>query len=238
MLILESELSLPQTLQYHETLNPAIWDHEGNMKDDVRQALLKVADNFIETLKPSIDESMIHDVCLTGSNANFNYTSGSDCDLHIMIRYPERDKKVYEDFALAKKTVWNSQYKVSIHGFPVEVYPQPLDENIVKGSGWFSLSRNTWIEKPEHLDNVDVANPVILSIANKFAKQVDFVIEYKVNDLSVLHRLGEKIWGLRDQQKNGEFSAKNLAFKELRNSGYTDKYIKYIQEIQNKHMSI
>lgn len=238
MLLLESELSLPQTLQYHETLNPAIWDQYGDMKPDVRQALLHIADNFIESLAPSITKGMVRDVCLTGSNANYNYTPGSDCDLHVMIDYPTKDTKIYEDFALAKKTVWNNQYKVSIHGFPVELYPQNANEGLVKGSGWFSVTKNAWISKPVHNEKVDVNDPSILHVANKVAKQVDFVVEYNVTDLSVLHRLGQKIWGLRDQQKNGEFSVNNLAFKELRNSGYTDKYIKYMQEIQNKHLSI
>lgn len=237
MLILESFLSLPQTLQYHETLNPAIWDHEGEMKPDVRQALLHIADNFIESLEPSITKGMVKDVCLTGSNANFNYTQGSDCDLHVMIDYPHKDSKLFEDFAQAKKTVWNNQYKVSIHGFPVEIYPQNANEGIVKGSGWFSITKNEWISRPTH-ESVDVNNPSIIHAANKVAKQIDFVLEYKVTDLSVLHRLGQKIWGLRDQQKNGEFSVNNLAFKELRNSGYTDKYIKYMQDIQNKSLSV
>ena len=235
MIILESKFTLPQTLQYHQDLNVALFDHYGDIKPDVRNALLRIADNFIETLAPSIDKSMIGDVFLTGSNANYNYTSGSDCDLHIMIRYPS---KIYEDFALAKKTVWNTQYHVSIHGFPVEVYPQDINEQIVDGSGWYNLTRNEWHQKPVHQDHVDLSNPSIKKTAEKIGKEIDFAIQYNVGDMNILHRLGTKIWGLRDQNKNGEFSVNNLAFKELRNSGWTDKYIKYMQGIQNKELSI
>ena len=235
MNIVESTMSIP-TLQYHDEMNIAIWDADKKMKPDVRDALLRVADNFIESLNPFIDSSMISDVCLTGSNANFNYTSGSDLDLHILIRFPK--EKIYEDFAQAKKTTWNTTYKVSIHGFPVEIYPQNADENVVKGSGWYSITHDKWLTEPIHQNNVDVTNPEIINIANKLARQIDFVIDYKVTDLPVLHRLGETIWGLRDQAKNGEFSIRNLAFKELRNNGYTDKYIKYAQTVQAQHLSI
>jgi hypothetical protein len=235
MLILESSYALPQTLEYHEVLNPAIWDADEQMKDDVRHALLRVADNFIETLKPTIDESMIEDICLTGSNANYNYTTGSDCDVHIMIRFPE---KIYEDYALAKKTVWNNQYHVSIHGFPAEIYPQDAKEKIVDGSGWYSITKAQWIQKPVHQENVDVTNPAIIQVANKIGKQIEFVTKYNVSDLKTLHHLGTKIWGLRDQAKRGEFSINNLAFKELRNNGLTDKYIKHMQEIQSKQLTL
>lgn len=235
MIILESKFTLPQTLQYNENLNPALFDHYGEIKPDVRNALLRVADNFIETLAPAIDKSMVENVFLTGSNANYNYTSGSDCDLHIMIRFPS---EIYEDYALAKKTVWNTQFHVSIHGFPVEVYPQNVNEEQVDGSGWYNLTTNQWAQKPVHQDNVDVNNPSIKKVAEKIGKEIDFSIKYNVKDLNTLHRLGTKIWGLRDQAKNGEFSVNNLAFKQLRNSGWTDKYIKYMQGIQDKELSI
>lgn len=235
-----SDFVLPlneNTLEYHTELNPAIFGDGDKMKPDVRNALLKVADNFVETLAPYITAGMVTDVCLTGSNANYNYTKGSDCDLHIMIQYPKTDA-MYQDFALAKKTVWNSQYKVSIHGFPVEVYPQDNTESPVAGSGWYSVTKDQWIVEPVHQSNVDVANPAIATIADKYAREIDFAIRYKTTDMTVLHRLGEKIWGLRDQAKNGEFSLHNLAFKELRNRGYTDKFIKYSQEVQAKDLSI
>lgn len=235
MILIESKFTVPQTLQYHEDLNPALFDAEGRMKEDVRNAFLRIAENFVETLAPSIDKSMIGDVFLTGSNANFNYTPGSDCDIHIMVRYPSQ---IYEDFALAKKTVWNNQYHVSIHGFPAEIYPQDASEQIVDGSGWYNITRDEWFKKPVFQTSVDVSNPSIKKVAEKVGKEIDFAIQYNVTDLNSLHRLGTKIWGLRDQSKNGEFSVNNLAFKELRNAGWTDKYIKYMQNIQNKELSL
>lgn len=233
--MLESDFSVPSSLQYHDKLNPAIWNPDQTMKSDVRDAMLKSANAFIEELAPNITPEMVKDICLTGSNANYNYTIGSDCDVHIMIDFPD---KMYEDFALAKKTVWNKQYHVSIHGFPVEMYPQSAKETIVSGSGWYSIKSNRWLTQPVHHDDVDVTNPAIIQTANKIGRQIQFVIEYNINDMRVLHRLGEKIWGLRDQATNGEFSINNLAFKELRNAGWTDKYINYMNDVQSKLLSI
>lgn len=235
MFLLESEFSIPQSLQYHDELNPALFDHNGKLKEDVRNALLKVAENFIESLSPMIDKGMVHDVFLTGSNANYNYTAGSDCDLHIRFAFPS---EIYEDYVQAKKTVWNNRFHVSIHGFPVELYPQNINEKIVEGSGWYNVTKDQWLQYPVHQKDVDIHNPAINELAEKVAKQIDFVIKYKVVDLNVLHRLGQKIWGLRDQANKGEFSIRNLAFKSLRNAGWTTKYIDYLQHIQNKQMSI
>ena len=234
-LLIEATLAIPHTLEYHDGLNQVVFDESGKMLPDVRDALMKVAKNFIETMSPFIEWSDVSDVCLTGSNANYNYTPGSDLDLHIMCHF---ENKMAEDYAQAKKTVWNNQYKVSIYGFPVEVYPQNKTDTFVTGSGWYSITDDKWLSQPEHLDHVDVGNPVITQIAEKFAKQIDFVVEYHVSDLAVLHRLGEKIWGLRDQKDSGEFSVRNLAFKELRNNGFIDKYRKYINEVETNQMSI
>ena len=39
-------------------------------------------------------------------------------------------------------------------------------------------------------------------------------------------------------QKGGEFSLENLAFKELRNQGYLDKFSDHITKLQDKQLSL
>ena len=66
-----------------DKLNPKIWDKEQNMKSDVRKTLLKIADDYFESLEiPGVD---IEDVTMTGSLANYNWSKYSDIDLHILI---------------------------------------------------------------------------------------------------------------------------------------------------------
>ena len=80
------------TLQYHKELNPKLW--KSNILDtEVAQKLLKIADLWSEFSK--IPKHAIRDILLVGGNANFNYTSYSDIDLHILI-----DKSQYENCKL------------------------------------------------------------------------------------------------------------------------------------------
>jgi len=81
-----------------DELNPKIWDKEQNMKSDVRKTLLKIADDYFESLEiPGVD---IEDVTMTGSLANYNWSKYSDIDLHILIDYEEMpmDETLIEDF--------------------------------------------------------------------------------------------------------------------------------------------
>ena len=66
-----------------DELNPKIWDEDQKMKSDVRKTLLKIADDYFESLElPKVD---IEDVTMTGSLANYNWSKYSDVDLHILV---------------------------------------------------------------------------------------------------------------------------------------------------------
>ena len=54
------------------------------MREDIRKKLLEVSDDFIETFGV---EFFIHDIVLTGSLANYNWSQYSDVDLHILIDF-------------------------------------------------------------------------------------------------------------------------------------------------------
>ena len=55
-------------------------DGEFSMRGDIRKSLLKISDNFIKTLGV---EFFIHDVVLTGSLANYNWSQYSLSLIHI-----------------------------------------------------------------------------------------------------------------------------------------------------------
>ena len=78
-------------LSIKKELDQSIWDDE-KLKPLVRDRLLKIASDFVEYLEV-LDEDNIEDIRLTGSLANYNYTSYSDIDLHIIIDF----KDVNED---------------------------------------------------------------------------------------------------------------------------------------------
>ena len=75
-----SELKL--TLRSHEKLNPALWSDQ-KLDPEVWRSLNKISKEWANFA--NIPASAIRDVILTGGNANFNYTSQSDIDLHLVV---------------------------------------------------------------------------------------------------------------------------------------------------------
>jgi hypothetical protein len=59
------------TLQYHDQLNPNLWENN-KLKEDVRNKLIQIADVWSKFSK--IPAEAIEDVLMVGGNANFNYT--------------------------------------------------------------------------------------------------------------------------------------------------------------------
>ena len=75
-------MSIKLSLQYHDELNPKLWD-KNDLKEDVRQKLLEIAKKWQEFAK--IPDSAVHDIVITGGNVNRNYTDLSDIDVHFLI---------------------------------------------------------------------------------------------------------------------------------------------------------
>jgi predicted nucleotidyltransferase len=65
------------------------------MKEEIREPMLKIASNFIEGLPFDVK---IEDITLTGSLANYNWSSYSDVDLHIIVDF----SKIDENYDLVK----------------------------------------------------------------------------------------------------------------------------------------
>ena len=59
---------LNEALELHDTLNPLLWDNQ-NLKEDVKQSLVEIANNFIDNLGFPID---VIDIRFLGSNASYN----------------------------------------------------------------------------------------------------------------------------------------------------------------------
>ena len=80
-----------KSFETKDTLSNEIFDESKDgfkMKEGVRSRLLEIADDFVESFGV---EFFIHDVVLTGSLANFNWSEFSDVDLHVLIDMGEID---------------------------------------------------------------------------------------------------------------------------------------------------
>ena len=116
------------------------------MKEEVRAALLLIANEFLDYLKIDVD---VIDITVTGSYANYNYTPYSDIDLHLVIEFSDitSNEELIEGFMSAKKSYWNDKYDITIDGIEVEIYPQDANELHVS-SGVYSIDNDEWVIEP------------------------------------------------------------------------------------------
>lgn len=247
---LETDKKIVKSFEPKESLSDQIFegsDGDFSMRDDIRKRLLQISDNFIESL--SI-EFFIHDIVLTGSLANYNWSNYSDVDLHILIDFDEigDDKnsnsvinhKIFKEFFDAKKNVWNEAHNIKIKGYDVELYVQDVDEEHVS-SGVYSILHNKWVVEPKR-DSPNIDDRKILQKGEEYAKKIDKLVKLgsKKDIIPEIDSLRKKIKEFRQcgLESGGEYSYENLTFKLLRRNGYMGKLLKLKTKITDKKLSI
>jgi len=166
------------SFKVRESLNPKIWkkiDGTVKMNPEVRAALLDIANDFIEYLKVEI---VVTDVIMTGSLANFNWSSFSDIDLHIVAdfsQFPEEQLDLYKELFNLKKTLYNDKHDITIFGYDVELYVQNETESHFS-SGVYSVLFDEWSNKPKK-ENVKIDTSLIKTKTNQWMDIIDGVIE-------------------------------------------------------------
>lgn len=228
------------SIRMNDTLNPLIWDSNGEMKPEVRKALLLNAKRFIEF--SDIENLDFIDVILTGSMANYNYNDISDLDVHIILDFSQisENKDFVGDFFRLKKALWTDRLPIQVKGHDVEMYFQDSAEPH-HSSGIFSLTKNEWNRKPiKKIINIDSANVQLKSA--DFMNAIDDLETDKDEKvfLKKHEQIKDKIKKLRQSglDTGGEFSSENLAFKVLRNTGYLGKMVDMKNDYLTKELSL
>lgn len=225
-----------------DELNPKIWDDsskENNMKSNVRKALLKISEEFIDFLG---DDVFVEDIVLMGSLSNYNWSKYSDFDLHVMIDFSQYEKQseLYKELFDLKKQVFNEKHNIKIFGYDVELYAQDSEESYYS-SGVYSIMDDEWVSKPKkvkfNLDK-DVLKSKIKCWTDKIESSIDDA--KKSNDIKKLKSLKEKLKTYRKSGlgKEGELSYENLTFKYLRRSGHIGDLMDSLNQIKDKELSI
>lgn len=227
----------------HKELHNNFW-FDGKLDPIVRDKLLEIANNFYNSTR---FEAEIKDIQLTGSIANYNYHDLSDLDVHILIDFAEvnpEDPNIVKQAADGKRWIWNKQHNIYIRGNEVELYIQQYDEPHT-ASGLYSLTNDAWIVEPSYKEPQTDPKDVKMK-ANSFKSEIDNLenelAEVDDNDEAKLiaNRLAELRGKIMRMRKDAfiagkdEFSTENLAFKELRNSGYMEKVIDLSSEAYDK----
>jgi hypothetical protein len=215
-----NEIAAP--VEKHTVLNPKLWEHD-RLKSDVRGALLRIAEDFIKFVEVPVD---VEDIVIYGGNVNYNYTAHSDIDLHLVVDYSTVEcERTIDELFDSKRKLYKEKYNIQVHGIPVELYVEDINETPVSSS--YSVLRGEWIKKPSldmpEWDHKKVAHMVAVW-------QVIIQHAIRTADLKTCRQTMEL---LRKYRKAGlatpdaEFSVPNLVFKSLRN----DDAIKGIQTI-------
>jgi predicted nucleotidyltransferase len=237
-----------KSFETKDSLSNEIFDETKDgikMKEDVRERLLEISNDFVESFGV---EFFIHDIVLTGSLANYNWSEFSDVDLHIIIDMNEIIdnsgssilQTIVKEFFDAKKNVWNENHDIKIKGFDVEVYVQDIEEPHIS-SGVYSILNDKWeIEPKKETPNID--DRKILDKGEDFAKKIDQLIDLGLESdvLPKIESLRKKLKQFRQSglESGGEYSYENLTFKLLRRNGYIQKLLKLKTDITDKKLSI
>jgi len=218
-----------------------------SLKDEIRDKLLQITNEFLDYL--GID-FFIYDVHLTGSLANYNWSSYSDLDVHIIVDLDEfsngKEKtttynEIVKEFFELKKKLWSLTNDIKIKGHDVELYVQDIDDKGIS-TGVYSILNNEWIVVPEKTQsNVDETK--ILQKSEEYGKLIDDLINRAKDGENVVKEIDElkkKIKRFRQSglEKGGEYSYENLTFKLLRRNGYVDKLFKTKTYVRNKKLSL
>lgn len=230
--MIQNEYARP--VEYNTTLNPALWDNR-RLKGDVRGALLRMAEDFVEFVGVPFD---IQDIIITGGNVNYNYTTHSDIDLHIVADFSTVtcDREVAELFD-AKRLLYKRQYDLNVHGVPVELYIEDHRLPAVS-AGSFSVMNDQWLNRPsENLPKYDEQElehwlTIWHRILASAAKTGD--LQTCRNAVKLLRRYRKM--GLKSHA--GEFSIPNLVYKSLRNDDVIRSITILIDRLHDQQLSI
>ncbi len=227
-----------------DTLNPKVWENpkdpnKATMVPKVREALLRIAEEFIDYLG---DDIFVDDIVLTGSLANFNWSEYSDFDLHIHIDLEQfgKDSDLYKELFDLKKFIFNERHNIKIYGYDVELYAQDVEEPHV-ASGVYSVMNDEWLTKPKKV-NFELDKKVLTDKIKCWTEKIDKAVDSETSedDIDVLENLRKKLKEYRKSglDKEGELSYENLVFKFLRRSGHIQRLFDSAHRAVDKQLSV
>lgn len=213
----------------NEKLNPKLWE-DGKLKDDVKEALNKIVDEFLEHFNIELN---VDDVHIIGSNAGYNFKSKSDIDLHIITDYSSypADVDIMDELFNAKKNNFNNNYDITIYDLPVELFVE--DSNApAESNGRYSLYNDEWIQEPEYIEEPEVNEDLYQEYVDK--------IKAAEESPETISDLIDEIWDNRKASiaQDGFTGEFNLVFKKLRANGLLDELRQAKMDYTSKELSV
>jgi len=216
----ESEVDIVPEIK--EDLNREVWGEDNKLKPVISRKLLRIANDFYEKLELP---APILDITFTGSMANYNWTSLSDIDLHIVIDYRQvnADTELVKNYLMEAKSNWNRAHEINIKGHEVEIYVQDSNEPH-HSTAVYSVLNDDWVIKPER-KTFEVSEDAVRQKTEHFVNMIGGIQNrFEESRYEEVYgdsdRLRQKLGNYRQAglERGGEYSVENLVFKALRNS--------------------
>lgn len=221
-----------------EGINGKLWEKGGHLKAEVRERLLKIAELFYNSLH--IDFPIL-DIYFTGSLANYNWTSQSDVDVHLILDIPnDEDKDFLAEYIDAKKESWKNKHDITIFGYPVELFAKD-SEDFHKNKAVYSIQDDKWIIRPSK-KNIKIDVDSVKEKSADIMSDIDNALEISDSKdrLKAIDKIKDRIKKMRKAglEKGGEYSVENLVFKTLRGNGYLEKLSSEKASIIDKDLTL
>lgn len=226
---------LADAVKFHDKLNPVLWDEGNRMRPEVREALLKIAQDFQEFM--GIGDFALEDITVSGSNAAYSYTPHSDIDLHLIVDQSQLNpSEVYKELFNAKKYQYNDQHDFKIKGYDVEVYVQDAAQPH-ESLGVYSLVKDDWKRIPT-ARRANLNEPATRVKYEKLGHVIEQAL--RSSDYDYVDRVLDTVKKYRKAglDDKGEFGPENLAFKALRKSGLVQRLWDHRADLKDQQLSL
>lgn len=224
-----------ESFYLQDDLNRKIWNKEDYLKRDIKEGLIKIANDYLDYLEIDVE---LDDIIFVGSLSNYNWSKYSDFDVHLVFDFKSIDDnlELVSKYLDTAEKLWKVQHEISMFGFPVELYCQDIDHKLT-ATGVYSLLKDEWLVKPTK-QNFTPDEDLIKEKSKKVMSSIDdiekdFKDNLNYDELMIkLKKVWKKIKDARQAglDKEGEFSIENLVFKLIRRNGYIQK----IMDIRRK----
>jgi hypothetical protein len=236
----EAEVDIVPEVQ--DDLNRDVWADDNTLEPEISEKLIRIAEDFYAKLDLP---TPILDITFTGSMANYNWTSLSDIDLHIVVNYTDinENQELVRNYLMEAKSNWNRNHDIKIKGHEVEIYVQDSNEPH-HSTAVYSLLNDDWLIKPRK-KRFEASEDAIRQKADAFIGRINLL--QKLSDegkheevYGDADRLREKLGNYRQSglETGGEFSTENLVFKFLRNSEEIERIYDLKKEAYDAMMSV
>jgi len=244
---ISKEANIPKdvlnSFKIKDNLNQDIWS-EDKLNPKIKKKLINIAKDFLKDIE--LPKGIkINDIIFTGSLANYNWSKFSDIDLHIVIDFKqfEADEKMVEDYFYAQKSIWNQEHDITVFDYPVELYVQDVNHELV-ANAVYSVLRDKWLKKPKR-EEFDVDRKAIKDSAEKYIHYLkdirqDYKDKHYQKVIDKVTKLKNKIKNMRKAglESGGEYSHENLVFKVLRRTQFMDILDSFKSKAYDNLMSI